>query len=388
MERRQMTDISQVSARNFRVDVLRGIAITLVLILHFHLTYRLQDGLLGDILSKDLVLRVARNGNYGVTMFFVISGFLITSTCLRRWNKLSQVQPKVFYAFRLARIIPCLAIALAVIVGLGLCGASSFINKSGGKPLPDSYYLLALISVMMFWHNILMEWTGYFNYCINIYWSLSVEEIFYMTFPLLCIFVKQDIYIILILSLFILIGPIYRYFHSDDELYFMYSYFACFDAIAFGCGAAIISKNKLLANLSGKVSQVIAAVTLVVVYLYGITHNVVLGFTLIAAATSVLLIGSSDAITPKFLARSRGLSILRWFGRHSYELYLFHIVVLGLMRDAIPRDVVGYYSKVVLLLIFVALSSAVAAAVSRFYSEPMNHILRELFLRRRIAAEG
>ncbi len=52
-------------------------------------------------------------------MFFVISGYLITSTTMRRYGSLAQADVPSFYAFRFARIVPCLVLALALIVGLG-----------------------------------------------------------------------------------------------------------------------------------------------------------------------------------------------------------------------------------------------------------------------------
>lgn len=68
--------------RNELIDVLRGIAIILVLILHFHLSYPLK---FGNIIN----LKFLRNGNYGVTIFFVISGYLISSNALKRYGNLS-----------------------------------------------------------------------------------------------------------------------------------------------------------------------------------------------------------------------------------------------------------------------------------------------------------
>jgi peptidoglycan/LPS O-acetylase OafA/YrhL len=88
--------------RSARVDLLRGVAIFLVLLLNISLTYDLTG-----------------NGNYGVTIFFVISGYLITSNNLQRYQCLRQVRLRQFYAFRFSRIIPLLILALRIIVTLG-----------------------------------------------------------------------------------------------------------------------------------------------------------------------------------------------------------------------------------------------------------------------------
>jgi len=93
-------------SRNFRIDLLRGIAIFLVLILHFHLSYALTDSPLNVLLSKAAIKAVAVNGNYGVTMFFAISGYLITSTAINRYGSLGNIDLRSFYIFRLSRILP------------------------------------------------------------------------------------------------------------------------------------------------------------------------------------------------------------------------------------------------------------------------------------------
>ncbi len=62
--------------RNYKIDILRGISILLVLLHHFNIPYKLKDTWLGfDFLGEAFSTVIARNGNYGVTMFFVISGF-------------------------------------------------------------------------------------------------------------------------------------------------------------------------------------------------------------------------------------------------------------------------------------------------------------------------
>ena len=98
-----------MNERNSHVDALRGVAILCVLVLHFTLAYGLKNSPL-DALPPWL-LRAAYQGNFGVTMFFTISGYLITSTSLRRWGDLARVDIVQFYLYRFARIMPCLLLA-------------------------------------------------------------------------------------------------------------------------------------------------------------------------------------------------------------------------------------------------------------------------------------
>src|ERR1700748_411656 len=145
------------AARSSRIDFLRGVAIFSVLLLHFSLTYRLVQSPLVALFPAKWVAAAVDNGNYGVTMFFVISGFLITSNNLNRYRELRDVNLQQFYAFRFARIIPPLLLALLIIVPLGVLGVPSFSNTDGGHTLPASFFLIATLSVLTFWHNVLMQ---------------------------------------------------------------------------------------------------------------------------------------------------------------------------------------------------------------------------------------
>ena len=82
--------------RNPRIDLLRGAAISCVLLLHFSLAYGLTDSPLGHLLGARLTNAIVRNGNFGVTVFFVISGYLITANTLVRWGTLQQIDARAF----------------------------------------------------------------------------------------------------------------------------------------------------------------------------------------------------------------------------------------------------------------------------------------------------
>jgi len=371
------------STRSARIDFLRGVAIFAVLLLHFSLTYQLADSPLSLILPAALLRAAVTNGNYGVTMFFVISGFLITSNNLLRYGRLQSVDLRQFYAFRFSRIIPPLILALTVIVVLGLLGVPSFGNGDGGNGPPPSFFI-AVLSVLTFWHNVLMEMVGYFNYCLNIYWSLSVEEVFYLTFPLACVLLKRNRYIVAVCLAAIVFGPVYRGIHRDDELYFMYGYAACFDAIAFGCVAALLYGRFGIGRVTGRLVRVAAAAGLAAGYFAGIDGHEVFGFSVVAFCTASLLVNAFDG--PGEGVRPAPTRIVCWLGRHSYELYLFHIIVLAAMRDAVPKGTLSYGYKLPYFALFLLLSGLMAGAVSRYIAEPSNAALRRILDRGRIAS--
>jgi peptidoglycan/LPS O-acetylase OafA/YrhL len=364
--------------RNAPIDLLRGVAILLVLLLHYSLSYRLSKSPLADWFGVNAVRAIVNNGNYGVTMFFVVSGYLITSNTLRRFGSLAAIDVRAFYVMRAARILPPLLLAVVIIVTLGLLGVPIFGNSDAGKNLPPSFYFLAVGSVLTFTHNLLMQSVGYFNYCLNIYWSLSVEEVFYLAFPLLCVLARRRVLVVAMCLCAIAVGPIYRHVHADNELYFMYGYAACFDAIAFGCLAALLASVKRPAPRVARWVGVAAALVLAASYLAGIHGNEAFGFTAVAASMAVL-VWCASAGTGRGWADARALAPLRWAGRHSYELYLFHIIVLATMRELVPRAQMSVDWKLPGLLLFIVASACVAALVARYFSEPINAALRVRF---------
>ncbi|MEO8590512.1 MAG: acyltransferase [Flavobacteriales bacterium] len=373
-----------VLPRNARIDLLRGIAVALVMLLHFSLTYRLPDSWLGDLITPKNVARLVMNGNYGVTMFFVISGFLITTNSLRRWGSLQQVDRSAFYRRRAERILPPLIIAVVVILALGLFDQPSFVNKQKGVVMEPGFWWIAIGSVLTFWHNVLMQAEGYFNYALNIYWSLSVEEVFYLAFPLLSSLLPKRIFLGLC-ALLVIAGPIYRALHVQEELDYLYGYLACFDAIALGCLAAFLAPRVRPSFPWRSGITVLAALALCIVYLSGIGGHEVFGFTGIAISTGVLLLtgtseGAQSTVTGwRQMIRWPGAAI-RWMGRHSYEIYLFHIIVLGVIRDQLGRNDLQRAWKWPLLVGFFLLSCGVAAVLARVVSSKW---MRALWIQKR-----
>lgn len=362
------------SSRNATIDLLRGIAIGVVLLLHYTLAFRLSISPLADLIGKPALRAITINGNYGVTIFFVVSGFLITRNSLLRYGRLANLDLRRFYAQRFARLLPALLVALAIVVALGCLQVPFFDNRDGGNALPATYFFVAVGSILTFWHNVLMQSAGYFNYCLNVYWSLSVEMMFYLAFPLLCLLLRREALIAAVGLVLIVVAPMYRQQHADNEIYFMYGYWACFDAIAMGCLAAMLAQHWQPAARFASVMCPLAAIALAAVYLTGIGGHEALGFSGIGIATAVLMLVASEAPPGRWLASlpARGL---RWLGSHSYEVYLFHIIVLAGMRNITDKEHLAYEWKLPWLLVFVAASTCVAALVARFIGRPANRWL-------------
>ena len=369
-----------VSLRNKRIDLIRGVSILLVLFHHFNIAYRLDDTALARAFGWEAVRAVARNGNYGVTMFFVVSGFLITLNARRRWGELGRVGARAFYGLRAARILPCLLLLLLVVDVLALAGFGVFQNRSpqGDEAGPVSYWLSHLAALTS-WMNVLVGRAGWFNYPLGVLWSLSVEEAFYLAFPLACLVLRTEARLAAFWAVFIVLGPAWRLAHQGDEAAWLYAYLACFDGIAIGCCTALLAERVILRGHAAATLQVAVVGGMAFLYLCKpIAQTNIFGVTLMALGTAVLLLGAQGSPTGPILERSRTLGALGWLGRLSYELYLFHLVVLGGMRVAFPARAVAGDGKLLLLAAYLVLSGVLAALVARFYAEPLNRGLRRL----------
>ena len=353
--------------RNRRIDVIRGLSILLVLFHHFNIAYRLDDTSLSQVFSWRLVRAVARNGNYGVTMFFVVSGFLITSNALCRSGGLGNLNCRRFYTWRAARILPCLLLLVALVNVLALSGIAIFQNHGGAS----SWRVDA--AALTGWMNVLIGCDGWVNYALGVLWSLSVEEAFYAAFPILCVVLRRETRLLGVFAVIILTGPLYRLAHQGDEASTLYAYFAAFDGIAIGCCTALLLKRRLLPEEGEPWLQRAVALGMAALYLWlPIGRTNVLGLTAMALGTGICLLGPSR---PAGRLRVFGVA-LAWLGRHSYELYLFHLVMLGLLQTVYPPRATGGDWRLLLLTVFLAGSAALAAVISRLFAEPLNRLIR------------
>src|SRR5271163_4089393 len=87
-------------------------------------------------LPDQLVSSLVWNGQLGVQIFFTVSGFLITTTAIRRWGSLSRVSVRGFYLMRFAPIAPLLLLLLMVLSILDIAQFKDFVvsSKTGGLP--------------------------------------------------------------------------------------------------------------------------------------------------------------------------------------------------------------------------------------------------------------
>lgn len=357
--------------RNYKIDILRGVSILLVLIHHFNIPYKLHDTFLGiPIRGESLSTLLARNGNYGVTMFFVISGFLITQHTLQRSGSLAQIKLKDFYIRRIARIIPCLVLLVAMVSVLGSLGLQPFLNQSpNGKEVS---YAVTILSALSFWMNLLIIEYGWVNYALGVLWSLSVEEVFYLAFPVLCLALGRGKGFIVFLLAVIAYAPYFRALHFGEESgAYLYHYFSSFDGIAIGCLTAMYTQHFKGAIYNQKMIVAVTALLMTALYFYAPIKEVsTWGISVFALLTALLIFCFSQE--PKVKPASYTARSLVWIGQRSYEMYLFHLIVLGLMKVVyFPKDTLAAEKLMLLPVYFIAVF-ILSWAIEKYYSTPLN----------------
>ena len=366
--------------RNYKIDILRGVSILLVLIHHFNIPYKLHDTFLGiPIGSESLSTLIARNGNYGVTMFFVISGFLITQHTLQRSGSLAQIKLKDFYIRRIARIMPCLMLLVAMVSVLGSLGLQPFINQSPNGV--EVSYAVTVLSALSFWMNLLIIEYGWVNYALGVLWSLSVEEVFYLAFPVLCLGLGRGKGFIVFLLAVIAYAPYFRALHFGEESgAYLYHYFSSFDGIAIGCLTAMYVQHFKASIYNPKVIVAVISFLMTALYFYAPIKEVsTWGISVFALLTALLIFCFIH--DPKVKPTPSTARSLVWIGQRSYEMYLFHLIVLGLMKVVyFPKETVAAEKLMLLPVYFIAVF-ILSWAIEKYYSTPLNLKIRQSWIR-------
>lgn len=363
------------------VDLMRGLAILLVLLNHVNMRLVIGHIPYGAGLPRALLSMLIWNGQHGVQMFFAISGFLITSTSIGRWGDLPKVHVLDFYRLRFARIAPLLLLLLLVLSGLDLAEVRNYVisPKSGGLSA-------ALLAALTFRVNVLEARHGYLPGSWDVLWSLSVEETFYFFFPLVCkiLGARRRLFVAMLL-IFVALGPIARaVFARGNEVWYEYSYLGGMDAIALGCLAALALSVIRLERYQARLAGLTGAALL----------TSLLGFTVPALVRtglemSLVAIGTCLMIAASQASQWRSPVVLRSLvrlGQRSYETYLTHMFVvfasfqLFLSLGKPPFAVPLLFGTAILV------AGILGALTAQFYSEPLNRRLRSRWQKARRGA--
>ncbi len=284
-------------------------------------------------------LKLCENGIYGVFLFFVISGFLITRLADRMPGGLFQLSLGAFYVRRVARIAPLFVLAVAL-------GFLFWSFAPAGQPASVFCFNMPAVHDPVFWISLL---TFSFNwYCVAhpafyfsqgfhwiLLWSLSVEEQFYLLYPLFLLRVKKLRTLEWTLGILVGLGPISRWacerIWPGETLLTSIGTIGIFDCIAAGALFYLLSKRtKPFLDKSPGISAALCA-----------GGGFLLAGTLLGTGAddpgdqiftpTLLALGLGAFLSGAFSLRgfeNKVLGILGLPGKWSYGIYLFHVVVL------------------------------------------------------------
>lgn len=300
-----------VAARHVpELDGLRGIAIIVVLIHHQLTPFSLKGGFLG------------------VDLFFVLSGFLITGLLLSEFEHTGSISIRKFYMRRVLRLGPALALYLIACVIVAYHTQIISVQRQ-----------LKLIAYALLYST---NWRMAFDWDpvldpTSIIWSLSIEEQFYLVWPLLlfgCLVLKLKRQFIA-LGLVVLIIAICAHRNtllaegsSLTRLYYGTDTRA--DALLVGCLTALVPFQRITSSWFVRAAAMIGAglflyLTTVVDFMDQWLYRG--GFPLIAVVAALVIAVAANT-PPRPLSLVLRWFPLRWFGRISYGLYLWHWLVI------------------------------------------------------------
>jgi peptidoglycan/LPS O-acetylase OafA/YrhL len=273
-------------------------------------------------------------GGMGVYIFFVISGFLITRLLLVEYNATNTISVPLFYARRILRLYPVIIVFCGIAIGLYAV-------------LGRSYSLLEPASALGYFANYYYDYLESHKFPITmpsfeVFWSLSVEEHFYLLFPVTFLLIKGDSSRLIRVLIWLCIGClglrlIMKWLYPDIHMESFYGLSQYrLDSIGFGVILALLCEaprsRLFLLRLSSPMWAATAAIVLMSCLLvrdqwFRDTIRYSIEGCAIGVLVAAILFGDRYKLVQWFL----NTAILVWIGRLSYSLYVWHDGVISFL---------------------------------------------------------
>jgi peptidoglycan/LPS O-acetylase OafA/YrhL len=324
---------------NYRADIdgLRAIAVLSVIIYHARFSFNDYSFMPG--------------GYLGVDVFFVISGYLITSILYQNINSTLNFFLFDFYIRRIRRIFPALIFLLTIVTIFSSFIFHNFFLETYSK---SAISTLFFVSNLFFWSTgeEYAAFSSLYHPLLHT-WSLAVEEQFYLIFPLFIFFThkffkKKTIYIVFLTFLISIVGSqIYGKTYASFNFYSLPSRYW---EIALGSLIAIINVEFKFERKDSFLINSNLGLILILFSFFYYNDN----FFHPQIDTSLAVIGTSLIIYSNFKSsvayKILTSKILVFIGLISYSLYLWHYSIFSIARYISP-DEMSFQNKILLIVI-------------------------------------
>ena len=305
-------------------------------------------------------------GFIGVDIFYVISGFLITGLLIREIERTGTINFKEFYARRFKRLLPTSFFVLAITAVLSWLLIPATMRSSLGRDI---------IAAGLYVSNYLFAWwqADYQNLDatpspVIHYWSLAVEEQFYLLWPLLILLffmvatkLKRKIALTVLVAAVTALSFVFSIYQTETSPIWAF-YSLPTRAWELGLGALLVLlpsiKTKKLVGLIGFVFIIASA------FIFNETTAFPGLNAVLPVLGTVMLIATINS-WPPFLNDVANSRLFQWLGEISYPLYLWHWPLLVLPSTYFARPL-AVYERIIAILATIVL----ADLTHRFIEEP------------------
>ena len=335
------------------------------------------------VLSYHLKLSLFKSGFLGVTVFFVLSGYLITGILISEVEEEGTIDLKNFWLRRIRRLVPAV-MSMAVVIIFVSAVVNRVIFTKGCKD-----FLASVLGFNNWWQIFnkvsYFEAAGIpspFTHC----WSLAIETQFYLIYPLILLGIyklaksrgegraKRGLLfagVTLLLALISVILMIVLFDPQQDASRVYYGTDTRAFSLLFGALLAILWEYRMVPRrLSASVNMVLgsvsfAALLVMTIAINGSSNFWYRGGQFVGTILTVLMVYAVSG-RKTWLSRFLSNPVLKWIGDRSYSIYLWHYPIILLISK-------GIKASWWITLIEIVLSVVLAELSYRFIETPIRH---------------
>ncbi|MBU5214418.1 acyltransferase family protein [Heyndrickxia oleronia] len=321
-----------------------------------------------SVIFYHLGFKWASGGFLGVVVFFVLSGYLITDLLVEEWDRHQHIHLKKFWLKRAKRLLPAIFLLLLILIGWVSLFDRSFLHSLREDCLAALFYFS---NWWYIFHN-----QSYFDSfanpsLLNHFWSLAVEEQFYLVWPLLLMlgfrFIPRRLLFLLIVIIAtisaIAMGVLYQPGLDPSRVYYGTDTRAF--SLLIGAALALYWPSQKLAfdipkGLKYFLNTIGAVALLVILFMLWRTNqyeNFLYrgGMVLVSLITAILvavLVHPANSISKLF-----SIKPLQWLGVRSYGIYLWHYPIITLTTPSVNTDGISLIRVLIQLVLIIGLSA-------------------------------